>query len=465
MPQPATLNATVELILESQLVPEDRLRGFLSSVRGKKLAKLTPIHLLQEMVAVDLLTAFRARQIATGRSQGFVLGKYRILDMVGRGGMGQIYRAQHIELKTEVALKVLSTKAMTVPLAHKRFIREAEAAARISHPNVVRIYDVSPNSDPPYLVMEYIEGFSLQAMVAREGPLSVEETLCYAKQIALGLQQISLAGLVHRDIKPANVLVTRQGDAKILDLGIVYINSEPLTKLSKSDTLLGTLDYLAPEQAVSNQVDIRADLYSLGATLYFLLTGQPPFPGGDPRSKILRIYNQPPLPLRQFRGDIPETFTAIIDRLLAKTPQQRYHSPQQLWDALQQVKYDPDLNQLDAETQSTISEFSSRTPPVTTPERNRTVSKNQTLNEEEQTVELNNRVSFEQNLASLSELTLRTQIDAATAEAVQRKNSGSSRIDVETRRERLHLMLGWAAVAAIVGIVGVGTVVKLLLRP
>lgn len=321
---PATPNATVSLIRKSKLVAEDRLRRYLARLDPRELDALAPEDLLDRFVDDGLLTPFQADQLGHGRYQGFVLGGYRIQARIGRGGMGQVFLAEQMNTGRRVAVKVLHKAAHNTPLARERFVREALASAKLAHPNIIQVLDANPESDPPYLVMEYVDGVSLQAAVAQYGPLAPAEAAECARQIALGLQHASDAGLVHRDIKPANVLLDRRGVAKILDLGIVRVVGEVLTQLGQSDVILGTVEYLAPEQALSSQVDGRADIYSLGATLYFLLTGRPPFPDGDARTKILQLARESPVPLRQLAPSVPPGLADVVDKMLAKEPEERY---------------------------------------------------------------------------------------------------------------------------------------------
>ena len=329
MTKPETLNAILSLVRRSELVAEDRLRTFLAGVRGKRLVDLTPDTLLDHMVEANLLTAFQAEQLRNGRYQGFRLGNYRILDRIGSGGMGQVFLAEKDNTGMRVAIKVLRQQAYKAPKAFERFAREATISARLAHPNIVRVFDFHAGSQPPYLVMEYVDGISLQAAVAQTGPVAWGEAAHIGQQVALGLQHAHEAGLVHRDIKPANLLVDRHGGVKILDLGIVRVEGgESITQMVDEQLILGTIEYLSPEQAVdSHHVDIRADLYSLGATLYFLLAGRPPFAEGSTRAKLLRLHSVAPESIRTHCPEIPDNLAAIVHRLLAKAPDDRYPTP------------------------------------------------------------------------------------------------------------------------------------------
>ena len=329
MTKPETLNAILSLVRRSKLVPENQLRAFLAGARGKRLVGLSPDALLNQMIDAQLLTAYQAEQLRNGRCQGFRLGNYRILDRIGSGGMGQVFLAEKDTTGMRVAIKVLRQQAYKAPMAFERFVREATISAKLAHPNIARVLDFHAGSNPPYLVMEYVDGISLQAAIAQTGPVVWGEAAYIGQQVARGLQHAHEAGLVHRDIKPANLLVDRHGGVKILDLGIVRVDGdESITQMVDEQLILGTIEYLSPEQAVdSHHVDIRADLYSLGATLYFLLAGRPPFAEGSTRAKLLRLHSVAPEPIQTHCPEIPDGLAAIIHRLLAKAPDDRYPTP------------------------------------------------------------------------------------------------------------------------------------------
>jgi serine/threonine-protein kinase len=253
--------------------------------------------------------------------------------------MSHVFLAEHAVLGKRVAVKVLSAGLRADTSARQRFVREARAAAAVDHPNIVHVFDVDMDHDPPFLVMEYVDGVNLQAAVARHGAFTAAETATVGVEVARGLAAAAAAGLVHRDIKPANLLVDRHGRVKILDLGIVRLPGEDtLPRLDSgegSDVILGTLDYLAPEQAVdSSTVDARADVYSLGATLYFLLAGHPPFPGSDIRHKLAAKQYGDPLPIHRLRPDVEPDLSAAIHTLLVRDPASRCRSAEDVVQAL-----------------------------------------------------------------------------------------------------------------------------------
>ena len=285
-----------------------------------------------------LITRFHADKLAAGKYKGFQLGSYLILDQIGTGGMGQVYLAEHARMRRLVALKVLPVFSSDDMVARERFFREARAAGTLDHPNVVRVFDLCQEGKLLYLVMEYVEGVSLQAVVGRFGPLPVESACHYARQVAFGLQHAHELGFVHRDIKPANLLLDRLGVVKILDLGLVRSEADRDVGLTKQldNKILGTADYVAPEQAVnSSDVDIRADLYSLGATLYFLLTGRTLFPEGRTAQKLVWQQIKDPIPVQRLRPEVSSELAVVVNRLLRKQPEERYSTPAEVFEALE----------------------------------------------------------------------------------------------------------------------------------
>ena len=306
------------------------------SVKGKPLARA--------LVERGLLTAFQAELILRGRTDGFHLGQYRILDQIGRGGMGRVFKAEHMTMNRVVALKVLSTRHTRTDRARQLFRREVHAAARLVHPNIVTAYDANEVNDRLYLVMEYVDGPNLQELVQQRGPLPVGQACDVIRQAALGLQYAHELGMVHRDIKPANLLVHRGSGGcvvKILDFGLARLR-EPAEEFRPDESIpagesavMGTPDFLSPEQARNlHSVDIRSDLYSLGCTFFNLLTGQVPFPGGTALEKLVRHGCEDPTPVDQLRSDVPPEVSAIVTKLLTKKPADRFQTPAELAAAL-----------------------------------------------------------------------------------------------------------------------------------
>jgi serine/threonine-protein kinase len=292
-----------------------------------------------DAVAFDLiqrgwLTTFQVRKLLADRGQDLILGNYVLLDELGEGGMGQVFKARHRRMSRVVALKAIAQDQLDDPDSVSRFQREIEAAAQLEHPNVVRAYDADKAGSTHFFVMEYVEGIDLGKWVQQNGPLPIERACDYVRQAALGLQHAHERGLVHRDIKPSNLLLsTRDQTVKLLDLGLVRLNrlakgEGALPTLTRAGEMMGTPDFIAPEQARdAHTADIRADLYSLGCTLYFLLTAKVPFPTGSMVEKLLQHQLDTPRPLERLRPETSPEVLAVVHRLMAKNPEDRYQTP------------------------------------------------------------------------------------------------------------------------------------------
>jgi serine/threonine protein kinase/WD40 repeat protein len=268
--------------------------------------------------------------------------RYRIIRLLGQGGMGAVYEAEHRVMQRPVALKVINRAFTANPAAVERFRREVRAAARLSHPNIVPTYDAEDAGDSHFLVMEYVEGISLARLVKERGPLPVAEACDYVRQAALGLQHAHERGMVHRDVKPDNLMLVASpvasapGVVKVLDFGLATLTAERGGGLTSANVVMGTPDYMAPEQAEDPRTaDGRADVYSLGCTLYYLLTGSVPYPEATSLLKILAHREQPVPAIRQVRPDVSPELSAIVVRLLAKKPEDRYQTPGEVAAALE----------------------------------------------------------------------------------------------------------------------------------
>ncbi|MFO0879098.1 MAG: serine/threonine-protein kinase [Gemmataceae bacterium] len=326
---PATGQEALDLVRKSQLVTEAQLEPYVQVV--VKRAELTAQELLDRLVSDGLLTRFQGRLLGQGRWEGFFLGSYKVMEPLGERGASRVFLAQHTTLQRPVALKILPGKRTNAEQI-ARFHREARALASLDHPNIVRAYVVDQQADILYMAMEYAEGKDLQRLVDDEGPLEVSRALRLVHAAALGLQHAHDAGWVHRDVKPSNLLLTDRGEVKVLDLGLARLNEDEGDDLTRArGTILGSADYLAPEQAIdSSSVDARADVYSLGATLYFLLTGRPPFDGGCAVQKVARHHSMRPRPLQVVRAGISPEVEALVDRMLSKQMSQRHQSMTEL---------------------------------------------------------------------------------------------------------------------------------------
>jgi serine/threonine-protein kinase len=327
----------------SGLVDPSALRAVDSRLPATQRGRVIARFLVEE----GLITRFQAENLLAGRTTGFVLGQYRILEEVGRGGMGRVFKAEHATMRRVVALKVLAAHLTRTQRARTLFQREVQAAARLVHPHIVTAFDAYEADDRCYLVLEYIDGPNLAALVRDVGPLSVGQACEFAREAALGLEHARALGVVHRDIKPSNLLVQPPVGGTLAEGGVVKIADFGLARLSEEveetdparasgEIVMGTPDYLSPEQGRNlAAADIRSDLYSLGCTLYYLLTGEVPFPGGTPLDKLERHASVEPEPVEQLRPVVPLAVAALVRRLMSKNPADRPQAPAELAELLE----------------------------------------------------------------------------------------------------------------------------------
>ena len=289
------------------------------------------------LVRAGALTPWQCHKLLDGRHRGFMLGNYKLLDHLGSGGMSNVYLAEHVLMQRRVAIKVLPEHRVADASYLARFQFEGQAVAALDHPNIVRAYDLGSEGRIHYLVMEYVDGSDLEALVERAGPLPYHVAARYILQAAEGLEHAHQAGLVHRDIKPANLLVDRQGTVKVLDMGLARFKAEvrPVPEFARNEQVLGTAAYFAPEQAVNSQTaDGRADIYGLGCTLYYLLTGHPPFRGETPLALMNAHQRQTAPSIAAERPDAPAALVAICQKMMEKTPERRIQSAREVAEAL-----------------------------------------------------------------------------------------------------------------------------------
>ncbi len=340
MPAPATTHEFLELVQKSGVVDQKRLGAYLAGQRATDSLSPEPAKVAGSLVRDGILTVFQAEQILQGKWRRFAIGRYKVLERLGCGRFGSIYLCEHQPTHRRVAVKVLPTALADDPSSLERFYREARALAALHHPNVVRAYDIDQDDKLHFLVMEYVDGSSLQDIIKKVGPMDVTRAAHYMRQAALGLQHAhETAGLVHRDIKPADILVDRSGIVKIIDFGLCrFVNDGTDIAIREYDRhALGTPDYIAPEQALDpSTADVRADIYGLGATFYFCLAGRPPFPGGTDAQKMIWHQTRQPEPIRRLQSQEPmrRTLAALIEQMMAKNPAQRPQTPQEVADAL-----------------------------------------------------------------------------------------------------------------------------------
>ena len=334
--EPKTREELLSLIQKSGVADEKRLNAALAKAAGAMPADAKGLAAL--LVREGVLTGFQAEQLLEGKWRRFVIGKYRVLERIGTGGMSSVYLCEHKYMRRRAAVKVLPTSMAEDPAALERFYLEARAVAALDHPNIVRAYDVDQDDDLHFLVMEYVEGPSLQELIRKEGPLAPARAADFMRQAALGLQHAhDTAGLVHRDIKPGNLIVDKTGTVKILDLGLARFFHEENESITQKydETVLGTADYLAPEQILdSHSVDIRADIYSLGTTLYYCLAGKAPFAEGTIPQKLIWHQTRQPKAIRRIRPEVPAALELVLFKMMAKDPNERYQDPKEVVAAL-----------------------------------------------------------------------------------------------------------------------------------
>ncbi len=301
-----------------------------------------PQTLAKELTRRGLLTQFQVKEIYKGRAKELTIGSYQLTALLGEGGMGRVFKAKHMRLGRDVALKVIRKEKLSNPVAVSRFRQEIHAAAQLSHPNVVMAFDAEEAEGGGLcLSMEYVEGTDLTKLVRANGPMPIPMACDAIRQAAIGLQHAFERGLVHRDVKPSNLLLTPRGQVKVLDLGLAllqeptYAGGEVANRVTQDGFVLGTPDFLAPEQAQNpTGVDIRADVYALGATLYYLVTGRVPYEGANPTEKLLKHVTEPPPSLRKYLPDAPPQLDALIGWIMAKRPDDRPQTPMQVAMAL-----------------------------------------------------------------------------------------------------------------------------------
>jgi serine/threonine protein kinase len=342
MPAPATAIDFLDVVRKSGLVPADRLNSLLTRLPTADAGNID--RLTEELVRVGLLTFFQAKQLKQGRYKRFLIaGKYRLLELLGVGGMGAVYLCEHRLMKRLVAVKVLPLdKSSSDQSLLERFYREARAVAALDHPNIVRAYDIDEADQVHFLVMEYVDGASLQELVAksaaRKQMFDPVRAAHYIAQAAAGLGHAAGLGLIHRDIKPGNLLLDRTGTVKVLDMGLARFfdhRHDGITQRFDDKCVLGTADYLAPEQVTGENVDVRADIYGLGGTLYFMLTGSSPFPDGTVAQKLVAHQTLKPRPVTDFRSDVPADLLRVLNGMTQKDPAERYQTPAEVIRALE----------------------------------------------------------------------------------------------------------------------------------
>lgn len=337
---PMSTERFVEIVRKSELVEPKKLDKLLGKIRELSDGQLpgSPKRLARVMEKRGLITRWHADKLLAGKYRGFTIGRYKLLGHIGTGGMSSVYLAEHLAMGDRRAIKVLPKSRVADATYLARFQLEAKAIASLSHPNIVSAYDIDNEGDVHFIVMEYVDGLDLQQLVRRDGPLDFSNAADIIAQSARGLAHAHDKGVIHRDIKPANLLVDEKGIVRLLDMGLALVSAgdEQSLTVANNENVLGTADYLAPEQALnSHGVDHRADIYGLGCTMYFLLTGSPPFSDGTLAQRIARHQTEMPPPIKSRRPDCPGEIDGIVVKMIQKDPAYRYQTAGEIADRLQ----------------------------------------------------------------------------------------------------------------------------------
>ena len=328
------------------LLPLIRVSGVVSDralaeIKAKVLQgdyPLDSVELAERLIRDKILTSFQARRLLSNRAHGLVVGRYVVLDRIGSGSMGRVYKAHHAMMDRIVALKIIAPEIASNERVVARFQREMRLVGRLDHPNVVRAFDADQIQKVLYIVMEYVTGRSLGELI-KKNPIPAIDMADYAFQAALGLSHAHEQGIVHRDVKPSNILLTDDRKIKLLDLGLgVLMEADSAATFATADGIaVGTVDYMSPEQACGREVDGRSDLYGLGCSMYHLMTGKLPFPGPSPIERLGKRISGRHVPITEHLPNLPAQFVKVIDRLLAHKPHERYPTAADAADALERL--------------------------------------------------------------------------------------------------------------------------------
>lgn len=319
----------VELLQKSGLIPDNVLRDSLTRLKeengGAPLSNTKFV--MNRLIEMEMITPWQSEKLLSQKYKGFFLGKYKILGHIGTGGMSSVYLVEHVQMHQRRAIKVLPRKRVSDKTYLERFYIEARASASLNHPNIVRAFDVDHDeeSETHYLIMEYVDGRDVGKIIEEDGKVNPRDAASYIAQAANALQFAHDEGVIHRDVKPGNVLVDKNNEVKILDLGLALFKEDEYSlTLEYNEKILGTADYLAPEQAMnSHTVDHRADIYGLGCTLFFMLAGEPPFNEGTLAQRISMHQTRSPKKIAEYRNDCPDALQKILDRMMEKDPDDR----------------------------------------------------------------------------------------------------------------------------------------------
>ncbi|HZZ79062.1 MAG TPA: serine/threonine-protein kinase [Gemmataceae bacterium] len=342
----AAVDDFLRKVMRSGLLHREQLQNALRSLVKGRRDDVGAV--IEHLIQAGKLTRFQAYKLQQGITLGLVLGHYQILVPLGRGGMGTVYLAVDARTDQHVALKILPPKiARTEERLLARFQREMELSQKIKHPHLARTVEAGIHQGIHFIAMEYIPGRTLYRIVTGQGPLQVGRAAHLFAETASALAQAHGQGVIHRDMKPSNIMVTPHDHAKVLDLGLAFTEGEEVEDIEVvggKGYIVGSIDYMAPEQTRDpTNIDIRADIYALGCCMYFGLTGKPPFPYGSLYDKIKAHRHEPAEPIRNKYPQIPEAFAAIVHRMLAKNPSDRFASAVEVAYALEPWREAPPL--------------------------------------------------------------------------------------------------------------------------
>jgi serine/threonine protein kinase len=335
----AGVDSFLKTIVRSGLLSKVELRAVLSTIPSQQLQ--APQQLAKQLIRIGKLSWFQAHKLLQGAAAGLMIESFEVVAPIGKGGMGMVYLSRDRRDGRLLALKILPPKkAKREERMLARFRREMDISRRVSHRHIAQTLATGEFQGVHYIAMEYIPGQTLYRLVTDRGPVGVPLAARLFAEAAAGLEYAHGRGVIHRDLKPSNIMVTPSGHAKILDLGLALIEGEiqqPREIIGGQGYVVGSMDYIAPEQTKDAvNVDARADIYGLGCTMYFALTGRPPFPGGTAKEKIQRHRKDEPTPLRQLNPSLPERFAALVAKMMAKNLAERYRHAADVREALQE---------------------------------------------------------------------------------------------------------------------------------
>ncbi len=329
-PVSLSLQEYAQRIVDSTLLSVEEVTEYVHRLPDRHAKDAVEV-LANALIQAKKLTRFQDGRVRANQVKGLVLGNYLVLDEIGRGASGTVFRARHRHMTRIVALKMIPPAMLQNPTVAKRFEREVEVMSRVSHPNFVTAYDAGEDKGAYFLILEFVDGYDLSKPIQGGKSVPLDLAIEYTLQAARGLAHAHQMGIIHRDIKPANLLLGKDGVVKILDMGLARLEEEAGAGITQSGSVMGTVDYMPPEQTIdAKTVDHRADIYSLGCTMYHLATGHPVFDADNLIGKLIAHREQPLPKLGDACEDVPPELEAIFQKMAAKNPKDRYQSMQEV---------------------------------------------------------------------------------------------------------------------------------------